>query len=135
MTSKDKIIEEKQFLSDRLSSQTRLVTFGVLGTMWGFLISDVEIAKLIVERFGKSLILIIFLSLLVLCIDYLQYLTGYFNTHNLIKKLENKGLSEGQYDSDSFSYKLRDFCFYTKQILLGINILVFIIIIGKSFTT
>ncbi len=133
MPTIEKIIEEKQFLSDRISTQVRLICCAILGVIWGFFISDVEIIKLIVKCYDKFFIFLIFLSIVILAIDYLQYLSGYFNASRLLDKLLNKNLKEGDYDKDSLGYKMRAICFYLKQILLFGEIALFVSILTLFF--
>jgi len=129
-----KIIEEAQFLSDRISAQVRLICCSILGVIWGFFISDVEIIKLLIKCYGKTFIFLIFLSIVILSIDYFQYLAGYLNASRLLNKLINNKSTEGNYDQESLGYKIRDACFRWKQILLLVEIVIFVSILILFFS-
>lgn len=120
-----KIIEEQQFLSDRISTQVRLICCSIMGVIWGFFISDVAIIKLLIQGYSRTFIFLILLSIVILFVDYLQYQFGYFNAGQLLNKLVKNKLNEGNYDSGSLSYKIRNYCFYFKQILLFCEIFIF----------
>lgn len=133
MAKKEEIIEEVQFLSDRLSTQIRYIVFGILATVWGFYISDHLVIKLAVSKFSNQLIWLMILSTLVLVIDYLQYLSGYLIGTNLIKQLEKSSKNEGAYDEKSLGYRFRIWAFVIKQIFAGINIVIFLWVLFNSF--
>jgi hypothetical protein len=58
------------------------------------------------------------LAILSLLLDFLQYASGYRNAHSLLRDVEDKGETEGQYDYTSLSYRLQGFCFRAKQVVL-----------------
>ncbi|MDR3676714.1 MAG: hypothetical protein P4N24_14575 [Acidobacteriota bacterium] len=60
--------------------------------------------------------------MLVMFLDFLQYVAGYHNVRGLQKEMEKEGLEEARYDDASWSWKLRLFFFNAKQWALAINV-------------
>lgn len=118
MAELKKVIEEKQWLSDRISTQVRAVGLGLLAISWGLLIGEPEIAGAISAGLKANLLVVGTLSLLALLVDFLQYLFGYLNTHILIQQAEATRLTDVKWDKRSFLYKTRNVCFWLKQAVL-----------------
>ena len=133
MPNKTAIIEEKQFLSDTLSTQVRYITFGALGIVWGFFIGNTDFTKDLVGKHHQYLTVIFLLSILTLVCDYLQYLLGYLYTSGLITDMELKGTKECFYNKNDPKYKLRNWCFGGKQVFLGINLITLIFLLATVF--
>lgn len=122
MAKKADIIDDKNFLSDTLSTQVRYVTFSVLGIAWGFFVGNTDFTRKFVDDHHKGLVLLFVLSILTLLADYVQYWSGYLYDAELIKKMEKEKLQEVSYDRTHFLYKLRALCFVAKQLLLMISV-------------
>jgi hypothetical protein len=123
MASKQDILKEKEFLSDRISTQVRTVALGLLGITWGLLIGKSDAAVEIASSIGKHLMAIGGIAILTMFLDFLQYLFGYWYTDNLIKEMEKANEEEGKYRYSDLRYRLRTFMFCSKQISLIIGVM------------
>ena len=123
MASKQDILKEKEFLSDRISTQVRTVALGLLGITWGLLIGKSDVAVEIASSIGKNLMAIGGIAIFTMFLDFLQYFFGYWYTNNLIKEMEKANEKEGNYRYSDLKYRLRIFMFWSKQISLIAGVL------------
>ncbi|HEC69358.1 MAG TPA: hypothetical protein ENI31_03620 [Candidatus Omnitrophica bacterium] len=114
MARKDFIIKEKNFHSDKISTQIRAVAIGLLIIIWGILI---EKAKPISVALKKHLLAIALIALLVMFLDFLQYLFGYANNTALLHQMDKEKKDEIQYDYSDWCYKGQRCCFWSKIII------------------
>jgi hypothetical protein len=68
-----KIISEKNFVTDRISTQVRIIAVGLLATTWSLLIGQVNIFINTLQYFRVHFILISIIAIIVLMFDFLQY--------------------------------------------------------------
>ena len=94
MANKKNILKEKDFHSEKISTQVRTVALGLLITIWGFLIGQSKTTFTINASLKNCLLWIGLLSLVVLFFDFLQYLFGYLNNSYLMHKIEKDKLDE-----------------------------------------
>ena len=127
-------IKEKAFVSDRISTQVRIIAIGLLATTWSLLIGQINISKDILQCSRVHFILIIILSILTLVFDFLQYTFSYSNIYKKITKMKNENIDEGDYDEDIY-YKLSIFCFKSKQLTLLVGVVYFIYCMLKIILT
>jgi hypothetical protein len=129
MAAKEKIIADLDFLSDRISNQSRTVALSVLAIVWLFGIGGKD-TPILPTAPDKNLLLVAGgCCLLALFVDYLQYVTGYFTTTNVLAKGEKHGLTDLKYDYHAFTYRLRAWFFWLKQALVvaGFFLLAFVV--------
>ncbi len=127
MPKTQKIIEDLNFISDRMSTQIRTIALGLLATTWGLLIGRSEVATDIADKLKVNLIIIGAIAILTMCFDFLQYLFGYLESSDLLNKMEKGTQEEGKYKRSSLFYCLRKSFFWVKQISLGIGVAWFIV--------
>lgn len=132
MLKKEKILDEKSFLSDTLSTQVRYVTLGVLGIVWGFFVGNTDFARIFVGAHHRGLVVLLALSIATLFVDYLQYLSGYADNARLIRDMEAKNIAETSYDKTHWLYRMRGYCFWIKQALLFGNIIGLLLLLGSA---
>ncbi len=133
MPPKKDILEELQFLSDRISTQVRTLALGVLALTWGLLIGESDVAKDIASQMKSQLLMIGGLSVLVMFADFLQYVFGYINTNDVLKRVEKSNLQEAKFDTSSFSYRLRKWFFLLKQWLTVVLVLWLLLVLIRWF--
>lgn len=121
MVTKEKVLEEKDFLTGQLSVQIRNVSLGLLLAVWGLLTQNVIKSK--------ELIAIGFFAFIALFFDYLQYFFGFWNNKLLIKQMEDESVDKSQYDYKSWTYRLRAFFFCGKHVAFLIAVFWFLSII------
>ena len=73
MTELKEFIAERGFITDRISTQVRIIAIGLLATTWSLLIGQVNILKSLKECFRTHFILIGTIAIIVLAFDFLQY--------------------------------------------------------------
>ena len=125
-----KIIEELQFLSDKLSTQVRMVAFGLLAITWTILVGESAFLRKLSEGLGKSLLLIAVLSIFILLVDFLQYVIGYIYVNKTRKTAEAKGLTEIDFDPDSLLFRSRSILFWIKQFVLVVTLVFFLAVLA-----
>ncbi len=131
MRTKAQIVEDLNWITDRLSTQVRTVALGVLALAWGLLLGDKDPAKSDVLHLKWHLMGIGGVCVLVLVLDYLQYVAGYAETRGLLKTMESEKKENGQYDPKKLSYRLRGAFFALKQWTLAAAIVWMSITLGR----
>lgn len=129
MPAKSKIVEELQWLSDRISAQVRAVGLGLLAITWGLLISQPQIAGPIPDGVKKNLLIVGVLALCSMVCDFLQYVVAYLNTKLLFSRMEREEIDKAEYDYKAVLYRLRSFFFGAKQIVLLVACIWFLVIV------
>jgi hypothetical protein len=126
----DKLIQDLDFNSDKISTQIRVVSIGLLVFAWTVLVGESAFLHKISDALGKRLLLIAALSIGVLLLDFLQYVTGYFNTLKVVRAAEEAAKTHAELDRNSTLYRFRDYLFWAKQIVLIGETVYFIVIIA-----
>jgi len=129
MVAYKKVVDELQWVSDRISTQIRTIGLGLIILTWGLIIGQPEIAGPIPASLTKNLLIIGVVALGTMFCDFLQYFFAYLNSDILRKKMEIKKLDEADYDYTAATYKLRTFFFWSKQVLLFVACIWFLIVI------
>jgi hypothetical protein len=125
MPNIEKIISEKNFVTDRISTQVRIIAVGLLATTWSFLIGQVNIFTNPLRYFRVHFILISIIAIIVLMFDFLQYECSYLNINKKIKLMNDKDLTKADYEEDNY-YKWSQFFFIAKKYILYIGVIYFI---------
>jgi hypothetical protein len=114
MPTKKDLVDELNWITDKISSQVWTLNLGVLGTTWTLLIAttNTKLQFQPAEAFP-----ILFLCIASLTCEMLQYLSGYANDRRILKNVEAKNLQTFEYDPKAFLYRLRMFFFYAKILL------------------
>jgi hypothetical protein len=133
MATKEKIIDDLNFVTDRISTQVRTLALGVLAFIWGIVISDSEMAKSIAQPANAQLLGIAGGAVLTMLLDFFQYIPGFINTRNLLSKMERTKATEGTYDYSSWGFRLRNFFFWGKVVVLTITVLGLLRILAWRF--
>ncbi len=132
MPTKAQVIEDLNWITDRLSTQVRTVALGVLALAWGLLLGDKDPTKSSdLLHLKWHLMIIGGTCVLVLVLDYLQYVAGYAETHGLLNKLEFEHKESGQYDKKKLAYRLRSALFVLKQLALAAAIVWMSVTLGR----
>lgn len=127
MPKLEEFIKERGFVTDRISTQVRIIGVGLLATAWSLLFGKVDVLGDIILQCRLYFISISTIAMIALTLDYLQYLFSYFNIKNLISKMENEELEEVDYDYDAKWYRLSKLFFAAKQWVLLAGIINFAI--------
>lgn len=110
------IYERLDFASDRLSTQIRTLTLGVLALVWLFLSGGKDAPALKLKAGNKQLLAIAGLCVLTFLIDAVQYWASYLSSNAVRQAAESRDQKEAEYDESSFMRQLQQGCFWAKQI-------------------
>ena len=130
MRNKKDLVEELNWLTDKISSQVWTLNLGTLATTWSLLIAAGNVEKLRIG--GANAIPIMGLCILAMLCELVQYLAGYINARSILRGLENSGRAEFEYDRSALLYILREVCFYGKiSLTLAAAIWLLVVLAGK----
>jgi len=110
------IYENLNFASDRLSTQIRTLTLGVLALVWLFLSGSKDVPALKLGDTNVPLLVIAALCVLTLLIDVVQYWASYLSSDAVRREAESKSQTTAEYDETSLLRRLQQWCFWAKQI-------------------
>ena len=118
---------DKDFTSDRLSSSSRYIGFGLAGVAFLIFSSDSQFASTFLQRLQPWLVLSAAFGCMTIIADYFHYMFGYGASSQAAKN-EANGY---KYDEKSFYYRGRKFFFWIKHILavLGATVLIVILLL------
>jgi hypothetical protein len=123
-------ILEKNFVTDRISTQVRIIAVGLLATTWSLLIGQLNILTGIAECFRIHFILISIIAIIALVLDFLQYKFSYLNLNKKIKSMHENKLNKSEYEEDRY-YKCSIYFFVGKQYILLAGVAYFIMCMVK----
>ena len=124
----DELKNDYEWLTKHLSNRVRAVTYGIIVALWALLNSDKISLDATTFNISASywLRLTFSLTIIVLLVDFLQYVVSYALTPRSLlsheKKVEEGGLDDFQFEENDTIYKLTFAFFWIK--LLGIVIVV-----------
>lgn len=130
MVTKDFIKKEKDFHSDKVSTQIRAVAIGLLIAVWGVLIGETKSTSIAGSALKNHLLWIALIALSAMFCDFLQYLFGYANNTALLHQMDKDKIDEIQYDYSDWRYKGQRYCFWSKIIITSISFIYFIIVVA-----
>ncbi len=114
----DKIIEELDFLSDRISSQVRTIAMAMIALVWVLMVGGKD-NPIKLEGYARTQVFISgLIALGAMALDFLQYFFGYLVTRDVLKCMENSHNEEGEFNAKDWRYRLREIAFWSKQTLL-----------------
>lgn len=126
MTKQDRIDQEKtviedlNFNSNKISENTRLMAYALIGLVYGILISDTN-GLLSQIRTNQKLLLIVSLGCIFsIMLDWSQSIFGYWDSINALKD------TNFEYSTNNVARQLRIYSFWFKQVILLISYMVFI---------
>jgi hypothetical protein len=112
MASKDDLLKELNYLSEKISTLVWTLNLGALGLAWSLLITS-GVADNV--RFSTRNAIWIFVpSIIALLCEFGQYLSGYLNARELCYEMEGKNLATFEYRTEDFWYKARQRFFWAK---------------------
>jgi hypothetical protein len=115
--SQEQLDAELADYSDRISTQLRTITFGVLGLAWLLLVPrpDARIAIVVPK---SALIVITLACLLSILSEFCQYILAEQTVSETLRRAEAKGpMGKAAYNKASFTYKAQLFFYHLKRVL------------------
>jgi len=117
MAKLTEVLEELDFVTDRISTQVRTIALSVLAVAWLFLVGGKDAPVLPTSPDKAWLLRIAAVSIATLVADYLQYLFGFWATDAVRRKAEAEGATTADYDYGDLRWRVRSWLFWIKQIL------------------
>ncbi len=113
MPKKDKVIENLDWTTERLSNRVWSISVGVLATCLAYI---VESTKTDADAFLEPEVIAVpaCLAIISLLFDLLQYFAANRQSLSLLKEIETRGADEGLYDQDSLFARIRSFAYWAK---------------------
>src|SRR5689334_23034238 len=111
--AKDRIYGDLDFATDRLSTQVRSLSFGILAIVWALMVKGEGMDRL--HWSPRLLLLLAGLSILTMLVDFLQYVAAYRASLRAKADLDTGG--SGKYNKSWLSRRMRGFCFAAKIVL------------------
>ena len=132
MPSVDKICEDLEVLSGKISDLTRTISLSVLALVWLFIAGGANAPILRAMPNHGLLLLAGFLVLLSLLSDYLQFVAGYASSKELLGVAETSENKQAKYNTSSFWYRARALCFWLKQGFALASLIVLLVAVGAA---
>jgi hypothetical protein len=111
------IYKELDIVTDRISTQVRTITVGVLALVWVFLSGGKDMPAISLVTDKRFLLVIAAMCIVTLVVDLAQYQVGYWLTNRIRKAAERVNQTEAAYDQLDWRYRLRIWLFWAKQVL------------------
>jgi hypothetical protein len=128
---RQKIQEDKDFTSARISESSRYIGFGLAALTMALLTSDAEFPKRIMMHYEGFILCASAFGCVAIVLDYLHYLFGYLASEDAGRNRDG----DYGYLTQSTFYKARRWLFVSKQIVAllgaGIFIIVLLTAIGR----
>ncbi len=126
MVTLEDTIRDRDWLSDKLSTQARWFAGAVVLLLWGLISAPAPPVRLS----ATALVFVGLLAITVLFIDFLQYAAGYIATERLareILRLEDRRIDG--YDRREPFYRARRWCFWGKQIAAAVTFVALLVVL------
>lgn len=128
----DELKKDYEWLTIHLSNRVRAVSYGIIVALWALLTS--EKISLVGTTFNISaewwIRLTFSLTIIVLLIDFLQYVVSYKLTHKSLlsheKKVDEGGEDDFQYEDSDSIYKLTFVFFWIKLVAIVVVVFFFL---------
>lgn len=123
----DKVTADLDFVSDRLSSQARSVSIGVIAIVWAVSVGDLKQG---VTPPRAELLIVAAAAVLTMSLDFLQYVAAFFTGRKALRSVLSGG--DGLYDVTWWSYRLRSYFFWAKLVLAALTGLATVGVLGNA---
>lgn len=125
------VLEQKQFVTGRISETVRYIGFGLLAIFYVLVSSGTPFAERIVGSAPWLVIAMAMFGVLGIMADYLQYVFGSLAVDRALNQAEPH---RNMYNKTWFVYRAREACFWAKQLFIGVgSILLVVILLRSSF--
>ena len=122
-SNKAVVLADLDFATDRLSTQVRQLSLGVLAVSWALLVKDEGTPSL---TLGTPVLLgFAAMAILTMVVDFLQYLAAYFASRRALEDLKDGGT--GKYKNSWRSFRARKWCFALKLGLCLVTVGAFLV--------
>ncbi len=133
MPTVEKICEDLEVVSGKISDLTRTIALSVLALVWLFIAGGDDAPTLRSSPNSGLLLLAGFLVLLSLLSDYLQFVFGYANSKEVLEVAEASEARQAKYNQKSVLYRARSILFWLKQLFALSALAVLLIAVGVAY--
>jgi hypothetical protein len=130
MATKDDLIKELQFFSDKLSERSRVIAGGVIATWWALLVGDKVPTKLA----PATLVGPVICAAIPILADLLQYAVSYIHSLLALRSLEREKVKEFQFNRRTIVYRTRNVLFVVKLVAALLSIAWLILVVAEQFS-
>ncbi|QCW25921.1 hypothetical protein FE772_09845 [Lysobacter enzymogenes] len=118
--------------SEKISDLAKTIALSVLATAWVLFLGGKD-APIFPVAIDKTLLFLCgLISISSLIVGYFQFVFGYASAKDVHDKAEAAGLKETEFRTESVFYRLRGWCFWLKQVLVGLSVLILFVAVAKS---
>lgn len=114
MPELEKLVDDLNFQSDQLSTNTRTIALSLLALSWGLLIGTDKVSFPISQQLRFGLLRVGAFVIGALGLDFFQYVCGYLNTSFLLKWAETQKQTQVSYSRRAPFYIARMVFFWAK---------------------
>lgn len=114
MPTKQKVVENLDWVTERISNRVWTISLAVLATCLGYLIESSKNEDAFLA--SHSVVIPAAFALLALVFDLLQYFSANRQNLVLLRKLEKSGENEGLYSTSDLWFRLRNWSYLSKII-------------------
>lgn len=132
MASVDKICEDLEYLSGKISDLTRTISLSVLALVWLFIAGGANAPALRAAPSHGLLLLSGLFVLLSLLSDYLQFIAGYANSKKVLGVAEASTDQQATYDPTSALYRVRSWLFWVKQLFALASLVLLLVAVAAA---
>jgi hypothetical protein len=129
MAKKADLIAELQFLSDKLSERSRVISAGVIAVWWATIVGEKAPSGLD----PKILLGPVICAAISILLDVVQYVVAYLQNSFALSHLERSKASEFQFDKSNPLFKARNALFVAKQVAVVLAVCWLIYILSRRF--
>lgn len=129
MPSKDDLIEELNWISDRVSERVWTISIGVLVFCLTFVVESIGAQDAFLEP--RQVVAPIVLALSAVVFDLLQYLTAYKLSRDHYARMKAEQKSSMPFDYGSWVFKARVVCFRFKILFCMLAAIWLIVVVSK----
>jgi hypothetical protein len=122
------VLEEKRFVTSRISETTRYLGFGLLATFYAIIGSKDAFPQSLEAAWLLPLKIMALCGIVAIFLDYLQYVFGRLAVQKALTREDNPY----SYNKKWLSYRARQACFWSKQAAALAGWTIFILIIASS---
>ncbi len=116
---RNKVLEEQRYVTSKISDLCRYIGFGIAAATYSIFSSSSDFAVNLLASDKVLLVFTAIAAILVIIVDYLQFLFGYI----IVRVAIHNKSGAYKYNSDSLVYKGKFVFFYIKQVLTGVSVL------------
>lgn len=123
------VLEQKQFVTGRISETVRYIGFGILAIFYAVVSADGQFGQSIARDMQLELKLMAIFGVIAVLVDYLQYI---FGDRAVERAILGEGEGQYRYDKKWFVYRARTACYWFKQLAALAGCILLLMILARA---